>query len=72
MSADAGEIAGERRQFDGRRDAAGSRHAPQTGPRSAPRRPWRSLRARLARALEDEWERGTGFVFLPVMMGRAR
>lgn len=70
MSADAGEIAGERRQFDGRRDAAGVRHAPQTGApaRPPPRRAWRSLRIRLTRALEDEWERGTGFVFLPVAM----
>lgn len=70
MSADAGEIAGERRQFDGRRDAAGPRIAPERGLPSRPhrRRPWPRLRDRLVRALEDEWERGTGFVFLPVAM----
>ncbi|MGY6709218.1 MAG: ComEC/Rec2 family competence protein [Rhizobiaceae bacterium] len=72
MSADAGEIVGERRQFDGRRGAAGDQHAPGTGspdPQQSSRRWLRLLRARCVRALEEEWDRGTGFVFLPVMMG---
>jgi len=71
MSAEAGEIAGERRQFDGRQNAAGVERAPETlsSGRLNPPRIWPRLSAKVARALEDEWERGTGFVFLPVMMG---
>ena len=71
MSAEAGEIAGERRQFDGRQDAAGVERAPEilAPNRLQATRFWPRLSVKVARALEDEWERGTGFVFLPVMMG---
>lgn len=70
MSAEAGEIVGERRQFDGRQNAAGVEHAPEalSPSRARPSRHWSRIHARCVRALEDEWDRGTGFVFLPVMM----
>ncbi|MFN4271532.1 MAG: ComEC/Rec2 family competence protein [Aliihoeflea sp.] len=67
MSAELAEIAGERRQFSSRQAAAEPFRAPK--PTIPSRRRSLQLRRRLAAAFEEEWERGTGFLFLPVLMG---
>ena len=64
MSAEAGEIAGERRQFrrppERGRGGTRARKTLSSG-RLNPPRIWPRLSAKVARALEDEWERGHGF-----------